>query len=279
MLLLDFSPIMIAATLEHFNTESSPIAENLLRHVALQSLLYYKDKFLKEKEEMVLCLDGRNYWRKSIFPYYKQNRKQQHEVSKFDWHKFYEFFNTIKHELKHDLPIKTLEIEGCEADDIIAILALKMSSDKVTIVSSDKDLIQLQSLNKNIKQWSPFHKKYITHKTNDYNLFEHIVRGDATDGIPNILSDDDVFMVKEKRSRPIRAKMIENWQQNLSEIQNTSLNEKFMRNKTLIDLTAIPTEISDRIINYYEQYKIPTTSVFIYFFKHKLVKLLERGRF
>jgi hypothetical protein len=36
--------------------------------------------------------------------------------------------------------------------------------------------------------------------------FEHIIKGDATDGIPNILSADDTFAVDGKRQKPLAAK-------------------------------------------------------------------------
>jgi hypothetical protein len=107
--------------------------------------------------------------------------------------------------------IKFIHIDRAEADDVIAVLTkyaqenelvqegLVEESQKILILSSDKDFKQLQ-LYPNVKQWSPMQKKYVTatqREIIEYKI-EHIVKGDAGDGIPNILSKDDVFMKGER---------------------------------------------------------------------------------
>ena len=286
LLLLDFSQIVISSAVDYFSNTKENINLPLLRHITLNNILSYKKKFKASLDNMILCADGRDYWRKSIFPFYKQNRKKDHEDSKFDWSQFFDNFNTIKQEIKTELPFKVVEVYGCEADDVMAILSQYMCphQDKIIIVSSDKDLIQIQSnlCNKTV-QWSPFHKKFITAKTNNYRLFEHIVKGDGGDGIPNILSDDDVFLVKSKRMKAIKATNIMQWESNGGLLNPESfctseiMLNNFKRNKTLIDLTQIPEEYISNIVKEFETLSPPKNQVFDYLVKHQLRKILQSG--
>jgi hypothetical protein len=283
---LDFSQIVISSAIDYNSQTNDDIELPLLRHITLNNILSYKQKFNLSLDELILCYDGHNYWRKGIFPNYKQNRKKAHEESKFDWSRFYEHFNQVKTEIKTELPFRTIEVDGCEADDVIAVLSkINCPHEKeMVIVSSDKDLIQIQNICSKVKQWSPRHKKYINSVTNNYNLFEHIVKGDAGDGIPNILSDDDVFLVKEKRSKPLRSSLILEWEThgvNKPDLfcKTPQMIEKFHRNRTLIDLQQIPDNVVERIRNSWDNCSRPDVKTFDYLVKHKLRKILERGGF
>ncbi len=72
---------------------------------------------------------------------------------------------------------------------------------KSIIISSDKDFIQLH--NNIIDQYSPLTKKFITNIDPLQFLREHIIKGDRSDGVPNVLSADDTF-VSDKRQKSIR---------------------------------------------------------------------------
>ena len=54
--------------------------------------------------------------------------------------------NKIKEEIKEFLPYKVVETYGAEADDVIAIVCKHYQSEKIMIVSGDKDFIQLQNM-------------------------------------------------------------------------------------------------------------------------------------
>ena len=71
-------------------------------------------------------------------------------------------------------------------------------SEDILIISSDKDFQQLQSFG-NIKQYSPAHREYLVCENPEWYLSNHIIRGDSSDGIPNILSDDDTFINPDKK--------------------------------------------------------------------------------
>jgi DNA polymerase-1 len=64
------------------------------------------------------------------------------------------------------LPVKTISIDKVEADDIISYLSnvvVNKPEDKVFIVSSDKDFIQL--VNDNVIVYRPMEKEYYTEQT------------------------------------------------------------------------------------------------------------------
>jgi hypothetical protein len=284
MILFDFSQIVISNSIDYFQKTGSVIEVELLRHIALNNILILKNKLSKNDEEIVLCFDGRNYWRKAVFPPYKQNRHGDHSKSSFDWDAFYKSFNQIKTEFHENLPFKCIEVFSAEADDIISVLSHIGVRDRlpVTIVSSDKDFLQLQNLSPLIRQFSPFLKKFISIENSKYDLFEHIVRGDSGDGIPNILSDDDTFIIAGKRSKSIRSKQLAEWKEiGISSgdkfCSSVAMLEKLHRNQLLIDLTKIPVELFKSIEDQYYEEKPIRGNLFHYLTTHKLKKILSSG--
>ena len=168
-----------------------------------------------------------------------------------------------------------LHIAKCEADDIIATLIGMRQEEKYLIVSGDKDFIQLQHYG-DVYQWSPFLKAYIGEQEDPIKfLREQIIKGDRSDGVPNILSDDDVF-VKGERQKPITKQKLEEW----SNVENIPLGSEtkknFNRNKKLIDLSQIPLTIENNIINTFRSYKVPSRSLLLpYFIENKLKSMIE----
>jgi 5'-3' exonuclease len=255
MLLIDVSGVVISACLETA-THVDEITEKLVRGVAFSQVLMYKKKYAKYGKP-ILCFDGRNYWRKDIFPNYKQNRKQTRKNSNFDWDLFFKYYNIVLDEMFDVLPYHCLKFDKTEADDIIAVL-VKNTDEDIMIVSSDKDMLQLQLGRKNVKQFSPAVRKQITLKTNKYSLIEHFIRGDASDGIPNILSDDDVFLCEDKRQKSISSNMIaEAEKMSRPELicPSSEALKKYKRNIQLIDVNCIPDEIQEMILSHWNNVK------------------------
>lgn len=288
MTLIDFSQVVIASAMDYNRKTKESIDIDLLRHIALSTLIGLKNKTSagSRDPECVLCLDNRNYWRKSVFPLYKANRASSREKDKFDWDAFYLALNQLKTELVESSPFKVLEVDTAEADDIISVMSRRYATSyKVVIVSSDHDFLQLQAQHQNISQFSPTHRKYLKLDHRGYNLFGHIVKGDSGDGIPNILSDDDVFISPSKRSKPITKKKLEEWF-NAGGISSpekfcTSLEmlQRFNRNRKLVDLTLIPEDLSQKISSTYESVEVQKHKFFDYLVKNRLKKILEAGNF
>ena len=215
MIILDLNQVMISNIMMQLN-HSNDVEEDLVRHMILNSIRMYKQKFSKDYGELVIACDDKNYWRKDIFPYYKAHRKEDRSKSTHDWNKIFEVLNKIRDELKQHFPYKVIQVDRAEADDIIGVLVhqngLYLNNDtaeRILILSGDKDFGQLQKY-ANVDQYSPVLKKWV--KINDPRRFlvEHIIKGDRGDGIPNFLSEDSCI-INKKRQRPIASKKLDTW--------------------------------------------------------------------
>lgn len=279
MIIIDFNQVMISNLMVAIGNHTNiPVDEGLFRHMVLNSLRSYKQQFGNTFGEIVIACDDRNYWRKQHFPYYKANRKKTRDASEINWTHVFEVFNKIKSELRDYFPYRVIQIETAEADDIIATLTVhygyeeKSMHGDLLILSGDKDYIQLHKY-QYVNQYDPTRKKWIKHDDPQKYLFEHICKGDSSDGIPNILSDGDTF-VSGKRQKPLTQKKIDELYNNFDEKHKYDLS--YERNKQLIDLTMIPEHIKEQVIAKYEEEAGKDRSkIFNYFIKYKLKNLME----
>ncbi len=276
MILIDYSQIAISNIIVQKLND-----ENMIRHMILNSIRMYNKRYRDEYGQMVICADGMNTWRKDFYPYYKAHRKKGRDESSQDWTEIFRILHLVRDEIKANLPYKVLHMEGVEADDIIGSLVMHTqefgNDEPVMIVSSDKDFIQLQKY-KNVKQFSPIQKKLVTDDNPRTYLWNHIMRGDSGDGIPNVLSDDDTF-VSEKTQTPLRQAKIDMWLENadnLREVMDETTYRNFQRNKKLIDLTDIPENHQQLIINtFIEQPLAMKMKVLNYLIKKRCNQLIE----
>ena len=275
MIIVDLSQVMLSNLMMQLgNHTNAQIEESMVRHMVLNSLRSYKMKFSDEFGELVISCDNTNYWRKQAFPYYKANRKKNQEKSEMDWKAIFECLNKIRAELKEYFPYRVVDIESAEADDIIATLVKNADAeDKVLILSGDKDFIQLHKYS-NIKQYDPVRKKWINHDNPTRYLIEHILKGDSGDGVPNVLSSDNCFVIGE-RQKPLTAKKILNIIENIDSLEGP-LYRNYQRNKKLIDLTEVPAEIANKVLESYQaQENKGRDKMFNYFIANKLKHLME----
>lgn len=252
MILLDNNQIILANMFQSLKTEPN-ISEDLLRHLVLNSYRLIRKNFIAEYGEMIICHDSSNSWRKQYFPEYKANRAKTKEESEYDWDKIYSILNIIRDEINEIFPYKNMKVAHCEADDIIATLAMKFhTQEKILIVSNDKDFQQLQRY-PNVYQYSTFKRELLTCSNPQEFLIEHILRGDSGDGIPNILSDDDCFINEEKRQNRLTQKVIKDINAEMTNIMSSKYARNWQRNQTLIDFTKIPSDIENEILNQWNE--------------------------
>ena len=148
--------------------------------------------------------------RKNLVPEYKSGRNEKRVTN-------WEVFDSLadEHDSKVDqivrviqylktLPVKTLILDKVEADDIIAYLCNKLPNqpnDKLFIVSSDKDFLQL--VNQNVIVYRPMEKKYYTEDVmrekykmpaKNFILYKTLL-GDSSDKIKGIkgLGEKGIF--------------------------------------------------------------------------------------
>ena len=271
--------IALANVMMHLNmTKKTKPEGSMVRHMILNSLRMYRTKFKEEFGELVLCYDSKHYWRREVFPQYKASRKKTRTESDKDWDAIFEVLNAIRDELKDVFPYKFLEVYGAEADDIIAALCgeLEFDNGKTLILSGDKDFIQLQKY-RNVTQYSPITKKFVNGEDPVQYLKEHILRGDASDGIPNVLSPDNTF-VDGLRQRPLGKKKVAAWADNNIHdvLPNDETVRNYQRNETLIDLTKSPDELYLKILEEYHNAPEGDRSKLLnYFIQKRLNNLTE----
>lgn len=304
MIIVDFSQIMIMTISAAFNSFKEEMTEDMIRHIFLNIIKDYRKKFSKEfGTELILACDGKGYWRKEYFPYYKFKRAAGRAESPLDWEFVFKCMDILKSEIKQYFPYKLVEVAGCEGDDIISVLvnefvktrfvkttnqteySLDLSEPKINepilIISADKDFLQLQ-LYPNVKQFSPLKKGLITEDDIEYSRYLKILKGDVGDGVMNVFSDDDT-LVQNKRQTVATQKRLQPLIDGLMKTgklpENTELKIKrnFERNKKLIDLfdLQIPEMLHKAIIDEYHNAHVAKRSELLtYFQKHQLRNLL-----
>ena len=274
MIILDYSQIALSNIIVQKLGD-----EDMIRHMILNSIRMYNKRFRKEYGNIVIAADGANSWRRAYFPQYKASRKTSREASDMDWDHIFKVLGTIREELVEYSPYKVIRVDQCEADDVIGTLTETTQEfgrhEEVMIVSSDKDFIQLHPYG-NVKQYSPIQKKFVQEKNPRSYFFEHVLRGDKGDGVPNILSKDEVF-VDGTRQTPLSQKQIDKYIQNaenLSSVMTEEVYRNYQRNVKLIDLKETPQDLKEKIINTYDSYKLPHKSKMMNYLIKKRCKLL-----
>ena len=152
--LVDYNQVFISGLMKQPNLMKEGVQLDLVRHIVLNQIRMYRTKYLKKYGELVICCDNRNYWRKTVFPFYKANRKKMRETSDYDWNGIFDGLNQVKSELYENFPYKVIEVCTCEADDIIAIIVSHFPPSPTLILSGDKDFMQLQKF-EHVEQYSP----------------------------------------------------------------------------------------------------------------------------
>ena len=281
MILLDLNQVMIANLMIQIQGGKADLQEDLIRHMVLNSIRLYRQKF-KEYGELVICADDKNYWRKDVFPYYKAHRKEDREKSDLDWKMIFECLNKVKGEIKDNFPYRVIQVSRAEADDVIGTLTNRFgvylnndTNEKILILSGDKDFGQLQKY-ANVDQFSPVTKRWVKVVDPRRFLREHIMKGDRGDGIPNFLSNDSCIVAKE-RQKPLASKKLNIWvDQEPKDFCNEEMLRNYKRNEQLVDLDCVPDNIRAEVNRQYDEYELPDRKGLLnYFIKNRLKLLTE----
>lgn len=280
MILIDWSAISIACILGTAKSELNNFYENkgdLLKHIIFNRLRYYNQKFSYEYGEIVICIDSGKVWREDFFKNYKcKRKKKKREDKKIDWNMLLKISDSVLDDIAEYFPYKVIKVEKTEADDIIAVLA-RNYKEKTVIVSADKDFKQLLG-NERIRQYHPVEDKFINLEVPAWKfLLEQVIRGDTDDSVPNVLSDDNVF-IDGRRQKNIYDSYVEEFKDrlladDLSELEKANWN----RNVKLIDLNAIPKDIQQNIKDEYDNYVVKGTrkTLFDYLMYGKFKLLID----
>lgn len=298
MILTDYSQLIIAGALtfgaDFDKGKDTSKQIDIMRHTILNTLLSDKRKYGREYGEIVIAVDSKNYWRRDIFPHYKGARKKNREESKTDWKAIFDIGTQLREEFKEVFPYRFINVDGAEADDIIAVITKYTQTNETTqvgvfedepqrvlIKSNDGDFGQLHKY-ENVRQWNPILKKYVP-KYGKYDLLEKILTGDGGDGIPNIKSPDDQFMREDApRQGSITQKIKEHAKAafdkgELPYFGDKTMDMNFRRNQQLIDFDFIPEHIYNSIVAEYQSAVAVKDKgkIFNYFIKNRCKLLME----
>ncbi|WVQ00058.1 ribonuclease H [Synechococcus phage MA10] len=277
MILVDANQIAISHLMVRHKIEDG-INIDSVRKSIIRVIARIKKQHGPEFGKIILTYDDKNYWRRDIFPFYKKNRKQEREASKYNWDEVFSVLNKIRDEVKANLPFHVLQVQGAEADDIIGTLCIsnskKENPEPVLIMSADKDFIQLHRFDF-VKQYDPIRNRWIENDNPIQYLQEHIIRGDRSDGIPNILTGDDAIVTGKPQKKMSKDKIAALASMDPSEFTNYIRLRNWKRNAELIDFARIPEPVRTRILMAYTKSRPADTINFEYFISNKLQELLD----
>ena len=292
MILVDYTQVAISGIMpfqDDLKRGSDEKIVDLIRHVILSSLLSNKKKFGAKYGQMVICADGRDYWRKDYFPQYKASRSKAREKSDLNWKLIFDTISTLRQDLEENFLFKVIYVDRAEADDIIGVMTkylqdnelvqngLEEDPQPVLIISSDQDNLQLQKY-RNVTQWSPMQKKQVKPAVNaKRSLIEKICTGDTGDGIPNIMSPDTVF-VDGGRQKPFKKARIDEFVEiGIEACKTDEERRNFQRNQLLVSYDRIPKDIVEKILYTYKEATVKGSrqKIMQYLIKNKCKNLFD----
>ena len=191
---------------------------------------------LKNDIKIIFAKDckRKNIWRNEIFADYKQSRKINNEVGEFF---IYTYNNIIKN-------FNYIDVDKCEADDIIGILTKKLyQNNKIYIITDDLDYLQL--LYNNVEIYNLKYKN-LKDKSIGYekDLLKKIILGDKSDNIPSI---------HKKLGEKTAEKYLNNKNELDKKLENSDIKKQFELNTKLIDMNYIPEEYINKILTKFEE--------------------------
>jgi DNA polymerase-1 len=202
---------------------------------------------MSDPTKVVVIFDGigGSNARRNLYPEYKANRNSSritnHNIFSSKDEESESINNQISRLIQYlqCLPVTVISIDGLEADDIIGYLANKFQAhdetQKVTIMSADKDFLQLVS--DKVHCYSPTKKKIYTPKdvleefgVSSSNFLNYkILMGDTSDNIPGITGLGPKKLIK------LFPELISNTKVELDEIISTSA-DKVDENKLYLSV-------------------------------------------
>ena len=213
MILLDFSAVMhqcifsAISTIKPKEIDGQYKTEDFIQYAKyriLEEILNVQNEFVSYGD-IVICLDdhSKKNWRKEIYSNYKNSRKSAREKSQIKYNEVFPEIDSVLEILKKYTPFKIVKSDRAEGDDVILCLAKKFAkSERILIISSDKDMLQAKKYG-DVTQYSLFTRKYITEETKhedslDDWLLDHVILGDACDEVPKVV-DFTIFSDEFKK--------------------------------------------------------------------------------
>lgn len=156
------------------------------------------------KKGVLFLMDSPSSKRKEYYPLYKSHRSEKRDPIK---HELVQTFQLI---LREDPSFRKFEVEGCEADDLLALLIT--SGYNLPVIGRDKDLLQipglsLSTISGELVTFFDYSKKLskrmipLIRKPSDV-LFSLVLLGDKSDDIPRLLPPRKIDLGVQLMSLP-----------------------------------------------------------------------------
>lgn len=288
--------------------------QDVFYHFMVKGILSIKKQFNAKPEEIYLCIDSSS-WRKQEYKGYKSGRSKSRSKSPFEWSGIYQMFDKLKSIIANNTKIHVFETSTAEADDVIYVLSRELSKKgiEVDVVTADKDIKQVLKFS-GVRMWDPIKRTFIT-DYNNKNLLHHILIGDASDDIPSIKAEtefdskfitflkmNDIYLtsVEEVKNLEVFENILEQYEGPIYKTarfgektalkiiegktlfstlrENKLYRENFKRNRKLIDMSKIPSNIQANIISDYENIETKKNDMFTlqsFFTTHRLKEALK----
>jgi 5'-3' exonuclease len=213
------------------------------KHLMTKTILDYVLKF--KPDRVVIAIDSKS-WRKKVYPEYKAQRLDARKASLIDYEQFYKVNDGFVEELKKVFPnFYWMRVKDSECDDIVAILTKERDLGDITIVSSDKDFIQLLKF-EGVKIFSPCAADYLESLNPLTDLDVKIIMGDSGDNIPAILP----------KTGPVKATKYFNEGILYDDKQPDEVKENIKRNRLLISFEEIPEDVKKSVLNTFDSIRL-----------------------
>lgn len=240
---------------------------NYWKHLVLNNI--FTSIMDKTPNKVVIAIDSKHNWRKDIYKEYKANRKESRDKSKVNFETFYPIMQDFINNIKEMFTCwNVIQVDKCEADDIIAVLTkefCKKPNNLVELISTDGDFVQLQK-HKNFKQYNPVKKIYMKSMNPSKDLEIKILTCDKSDNIPGV----------KNRCGPKTAEKMIN--EGLTDLDDPTIKEAYIRNRELISFDYIPEHISKSIMDVYTSQEIVSVKaqkIWSWMIENELNKLSE----
>ena len=292
MILIDYSPVLISCAHSACSwlkkrdiavqkgqkltpKEMKMTVEEVHMHRMLNTLRMVNVQNRRKSGRPIICVDRKPYWRNDAFPNYKKNRKAM--PRDMDWKTFFSNGEKILNAAAGVFGWQVLDIPKCEADDIIGTLVHEYRDEPHMIISPDGDFKQLQ-IYKNVQQLDVIRMKKVVENNPKKWLHLKIITGDKKDGIPNIVSDKDTFMMEGVRSTPIKNADKDSWSNSNTPLFfcDAEMLVRWNFNSSLLDLSLIPLPQRKAILEAYNEGPSTAGDLFTWFVSNGLGSFIDQ---
>jgi len=260
--------------------------------------------------DVIWAVDFGKSWRYDLYPDYKIDRRNKRDDDIINHEAWKKVTNEFFPHLMYALPnIRFIHADRAEGDDVIGVGVMEFGGnyDKISMVSSDEDLLQLHTSNK-ITQWKydSKNKKYAQVTTDDPMMAREIkiIAGDTSDSIRNmrvgsgpaaaltIINEGFDEWAPKQAKKDVAKLLKENVDlPNTEEFKTEKMNEFIEKwknqrefNRKLIDMRMIPDWVRERIITAIKTYEVrpmpvadktTESNLFNFFRYHKTLRAME----